>query len=408
MRTVKLVVIGASGVGKTSLRHQYISGRFTTGYRATIGADFITKTLPHPSNPDENIVLQIWDTAGQERFSSLSSAFFRGADAVLMMFDVNQPQTLDALKKWWEEFKDKAPIPDEETSKFCCVAVGNKMDITPSNPESRISQSTAQHFLDEMIPSGSSSFPPTPEINYIPETTVDDTDVPPLPLNGISNHYHSPEPSIGIDIYHHNHFHKRGRKSVSRSQSRSTVFRGGTMGTMTTTHTIYHTPTSSIFDNFESARTSPIPRSSSSAYSDRDSRSPSHSPIRSPRRMASMSSTSSVPTITPSLFIRGQGEVITLPTTACTTPSPFNALPPRPDQGPKLFLTSAKTGEGVADVFEYIAERVIGRWEYEEAIEARTLHMRESSSGTIRLDHQQNSGRKWFGNSRSSSSCCRT
>lgn len=77
MRTVKVVVIGVSGVGKTSLRNQvrdhlshpraraddslqYISGRFTTGYRATIGADFITKSVPHHSLPDESVTLQIW------------------------------------------------------------------------------------------------------------------------------------------------------------------------------------------------------------------------------------------------------------------------------------------------------------------------------------------------------------
>lgn len=79
MSTIKLVVIGASGVGKTSLRGQvscpilqskfnaklttslqYISGRFSNGYRATIGADFITKTLPRPDNPSELVILQIW------------------------------------------------------------------------------------------------------------------------------------------------------------------------------------------------------------------------------------------------------------------------------------------------------------------------------------------------------------
>ncbi|KIJ32065.1 hypothetical protein M422DRAFT_84301, partial [Sphaerobolus stellatus SS14] len=85
MRTIKLVIIGESAVGKTSLRSNYISGKFSTGYRATIGTDFITKTLPHHNNPEEFVTLQIWarrafDTAGQERFSSLSSAFFRGAD----------------------------------------------------------------------------------------------------------------------------------------------------------------------------------------------------------------------------------------------------------------------------------------------------------------------------------------
>ncbi|EJF56138.1 hypothetical protein DICSQDRAFT_39552, partial [Dichomitus squalens LYAD-421 SS1] len=129
MRTVKLVVIGASGVGKSSIRNQYISGRFTTGYRATIGADFITKTLPHHNCPDEQVTLQIWDTAGQERFSGLSSAFFRGADAVILMFDVNQPHTLGALTKWWDDFRDKAPVSDERVEEFCCVVVGNKTDI---------------------------------------------------------------------------------------------------------------------------------------------------------------------------------------------------------------------------------------------------------------------------------------
>ncbi|EGN97182.1 hypothetical protein SERLA73DRAFT_123963 [Serpula lacrymans var. lacrymans S7.3] len=129
MPTVKLVVIGASGVGKTSLRTQYISGRFSTGYRATIGADFISKTLPHPTKPDQSVTLQIWDTAGQERFSSLSAAFFRGADAALLMFDVNKPETLTALTRWWSQFREKAPLSDDELEDYCCVVVGNKIDF---------------------------------------------------------------------------------------------------------------------------------------------------------------------------------------------------------------------------------------------------------------------------------------
>ena len=80
MRTVKVVIIGHSGVGKTSLRGQvrtincpfvrgsaqlslaikYVSGQFSTAYRSTIGTDFITKTLPHHSKPDESVTLQIW------------------------------------------------------------------------------------------------------------------------------------------------------------------------------------------------------------------------------------------------------------------------------------------------------------------------------------------------------------
>ncbi|KAJ7865165.1 P-loop containing nucleoside triphosphate hydrolase protein, partial [Mycena olivaceomarginata] len=129
MPTFKVVVIGASGVGKTSLRGQ-VSSRFSTSYRATIGADFITKTLPAPpfAPDDEPITLQIWDTAGQERFSSLASAFFRGADAAILMYDVTAPDTLYALRKWWDEFKDKAPVREEEMSGFCVAVVGNKVD----------------------------------------------------------------------------------------------------------------------------------------------------------------------------------------------------------------------------------------------------------------------------------------
>ncbi|KAJ7150543.1 P-loop containing nucleoside triphosphate hydrolase protein, partial [Mycena crocata] len=136
MPTFKVVVIGASGVGKTSLRGQYISARFSSSYRATIGADFITKTLPPislngaPVAPDaEPITLQIWDTAGQERFSSLASAFFRGADAAILMYDVTAPPTLAALTKWWGEFRDKAPLADADVRDFCVVVVGNKVDL---------------------------------------------------------------------------------------------------------------------------------------------------------------------------------------------------------------------------------------------------------------------------------------
>ncbi|KAI0026754.1 small GTPase superfamily, partial [Vararia minispora EC-137] len=129
MRTVKLVVIGDSGVGKTALRTQYVSGRFSTAYRATIGADFITKTIPHPSDLSQSLTFQIWDTAGQERFSSLSAAFFRGADAALLLFDVSQPETLRALQRWWTTFCERAPVEDDRITSFPVVFVGNKTDL---------------------------------------------------------------------------------------------------------------------------------------------------------------------------------------------------------------------------------------------------------------------------------------
>lgn len=305
------------------------------------------------------------------------------------MFDVNQFKTLEALTKWWNDFKEKAPVPDDEANKFCCVFVANKIDVaTPSNSaEPPINETQAWQYIDSLIPPVSA--PPTPL------TLPPFHPLPPIPSLVLNGDLTSPPPTDSIDIEIHARRIRR-RKSVSRSRSRSTIFRGSTIGTMTTTHSIYHTPSSSFFDNFESARTSPVP--TVSFYSTSQASSPSGSPIRSPRRIPSMSSTSSAPTITPSLFVRGNGDA----QTACTTPAPMSALPEPPESRPKLFFTSAKTGEGVAEVFEYVAQRVVVKWEYEEAVESRTLHMRDASvDETIRL---RSDSASWL--ARSSSSCC--
>jgi len=103
--------------------------------------------------------------------------------------------------------------------------------------------------------------------------------------------------------------------------------------------------------------------------------------------------------MTPSLFAREQTNARN---TASTTPEddPFalTAAPPPPERGPKLFFTSAKTGAGVSAVFEYIAQRVVKRGEYEERAEARRLHVREASAAdTIRLGLEGGKRRKGGG-----------
>ena len=319
-------------------------------------------------------VLCSQDTAGQERFSGLSSAFFRGADAVILMFDVNQPRTLDALTKWWDDFRDKAPVSDESVDEFCCVVVGNKVDIVNDAGEEgardAVTEAEARDFIHTLIPHPST--PPSPTIDLEPpDMEIEDGHDFPLPLR--SDDSDGPK-TDSIDIGVHR---RRGRTSLaSRSRSRTSLFRGGgTVGTMTTTHSIYHTPSSSLFDTFESALSSPA----FTALSAPMSRSPSHSPLREPRRIPSNSSMSSAPTITPSLFIRGQAATTTATTPESgSPPSNTYAPPPPPERYPKLFFTSAKTGEGVKDVFEYIARRVVVRQEYEEALEARTMHVREA------------------------------
>ncbi|KAF9651062.1 ras-domain-containing protein [Thelephora ganbajun] len=382
MRTVKLVVIGSSGVGKTSLRSQYISGRFTTGYRTTIGADFITKTLPHHSNPQETVTLQIWDTAGQERFSSLSSAFFRGADAVMLMYDVNEPKTLEALTKWWCEFKDRAPLSDEDVADFCCVVVGNKTDLVPAGEFPAVMEEDALRFMEEICPLEE------PEVNVSPTPPwqplrILDEDLVPVQLR-----------SGSIDISDQRTRQHSLPRGQSRSRSRSVV-RGGTVSSTRTAFSIYHTPASSLFENYESARSSPTPGSRSPSP-------PPNAPLLPTsgnwvkRKASSSSSSSSTPTITPNNFAlrrarTNSNSLLSIPQQQDQT-DPTNMLDhlgssqqPKPERRPRLFLTSAKTGDGVVDVFVYIAKRVVTRWEYQENLEARTMHMQESTSDTIQL-----------------------
>jgi len=98
-------------VGKTSLMNRYHSNKFTGQYKATIGADFLSKQLTvtpsasaSPSSPPQNVTLTIWDTAGQERFQSLGKAFYRGADVCMLVYDVTDRKSFEECQKWKEEF----------------------------------------------------------------------------------------------------------------------------------------------------------------------------------------------------------------------------------------------------------------------------------------------------------------
>nr|XP_015909633.2 ras-related protein Rab-7a-like [Parasteatoda tepidariorum] len=121
---LKVILLGDSGVGKTSLMHQYISKKFTSVYKATIGADFYTKDVVANG---KTVTLQIWDTVGQERFQSLGIAFYRGADCVVLVYDVTMQSSYQALEVWKDEFLiHRAP---KDPRNFPFVVLGNKVDL---------------------------------------------------------------------------------------------------------------------------------------------------------------------------------------------------------------------------------------------------------------------------------------
>jgi Ras-related protein Rab-7A len=124
-RLYKVITIGNSGVGKTSLLKQFVESRFTKQYRATVGADYMQAQV---MVDDKVLQLQIWDTAGQERFQSLGAAFYRGADCCILVFDLTDKESFASLDSWKEEFLAQCAPKDPEHFPF--VLIGNKVDRT--------------------------------------------------------------------------------------------------------------------------------------------------------------------------------------------------------------------------------------------------------------------------------------
>jgi Ras-related protein Rab-7A len=123
-------------VGKTSLMNRYANGKFTGQYKATIGADFLTKetVVTDFYGQRHYVTLQIWDTAGQERFQSLGVGFYRGSDCAMLVYDVTDPHSLDNLNHWRVEFLNQVGGPlaslSDSTAQFPFVVLGNKADKT--------------------------------------------------------------------------------------------------------------------------------------------------------------------------------------------------------------------------------------------------------------------------------------
>ncbi|KAI3404522.2 hypothetical protein KGF56_002714 [Candida oxycetoniae] len=125
---LKVIILGDSGVGKTSLMQQFVNNKFSQQYKATIGADFLTKEIPIQHN--KTVTLQIWDTAGQERFQSLGVAFYRGADCCVLCFDVTNEKSLNNLTSWKDEFLVQSNVSNPQDFPF--IIIGNKIDVDDS------------------------------------------------------------------------------------------------------------------------------------------------------------------------------------------------------------------------------------------------------------------------------------
>lgn len=117
---LKLLIIGESNVGKTSILQRFIDNSFEKSFSTTIGIDFRSKSIKVDK---QEIELQIWDTAGQERFFSITKSYYRGSDGIFLTFDLTSEDSFKALPKWIAEVKEKL---EEKVPIFL---LGNKKDL---------------------------------------------------------------------------------------------------------------------------------------------------------------------------------------------------------------------------------------------------------------------------------------
>jgi len=124
---LKVLLVGEASVGKTSIFHRFVKNEYSDTYKATIGADFFSKQM---NIENTEVIMQIWDTAGQERHRSLGASFFRGSDVCILVYDISNKKSFEALETWYEQFIQKVGCnsanPENE---FIFVVLGNKCDL---------------------------------------------------------------------------------------------------------------------------------------------------------------------------------------------------------------------------------------------------------------------------------------
>ena len=134
--SVKLVLLGDSGVGKTSIATQYISGKAPQSVKPTIGAAFVTKSIVVDGQPVE---LLIWDTAGQEVYRGLAPMYYRSALIAIVVYDITRQQSYESVSYWINELKANAD------SRTIIVVCANKTDL---EDQRAVDESTAQQLAE--------------------------------------------------------------------------------------------------------------------------------------------------------------------------------------------------------------------------------------------------------------------
>ena len=136
--TFKILTIGESGVGKTCVLRRFVENKFLKNHLATIGIDFKTKTL---NINNQEIKLKIWDTAGQERFRNITTQYYKGADGIVLVYDVTDEASYEKIRDWMEQI-----LANTQQEDIGLVLLGNKCDMEPRNVTEEMGKKMAEEL----------------------------------------------------------------------------------------------------------------------------------------------------------------------------------------------------------------------------------------------------------------------
>ena len=140
--TVKFITLGDSSVGKTSILLRFTDNTFNAAMMSTVGIDSKSRQLVMDSQP---VNVQIWDTAGQQKYRTISHTFYKRADGVMLVYDVNDKNSLGQVSSWMAQIKEKVSpgVP--------IALIGNKIDLAASQDFSD-GESLAQSYGIKFFP----------------------------------------------------------------------------------------------------------------------------------------------------------------------------------------------------------------------------------------------------------------
>ena len=135
----KILLLGDWSVGKTCFLMRYTEKTFTEMHLSTVGIDYKLKNVTLENG--ETIKIQIWDTAGQERYKTITKSYIKGANGIILIYDITNKNSFEGIKNWIRQVKEVV------SSRVCVALVGNKIDMKDNR---EISKEDGQKLSEEM------------------------------------------------------------------------------------------------------------------------------------------------------------------------------------------------------------------------------------------------------------------